>query len=259
MAKLGKMNSALRIRGSNLRFNSAIPGCSEGRGKPHSELLMKIFNKLYETYGPRHWWPGETPFEVMVGAILTQNTSWRNVEKAIDRLKARRLLNVKGIHRLKRKELASLIKSSGYYRIKADRLKAFVNFIVEGYGGSIEKMRRGELEVLRQELLHVNGVGPETADSILLYGLKKPIFVIDAYTKRILARHRIVLEKAPYDELQKLFMDHLPRDEKLFNEYHALLVHLGKTLCKKIPKCALCPLKAVEHTLAEKSSSPVVK
>jgi endonuclease-3 related protein len=125
-------------------------------------------------------------------------------------------------------------------------LKAFVNFIVEEYAGSIEKMKRGKLEVLRQELLQVNGVGPETADSILLYGLRKPIFVVDAYTKRILSRHEIISEKASYDEVQKLFMDRLPRDEKLFNEYHALLVHLGKTLCKKIPKCALCPLKGVE-------------
>jgi endonuclease-3 related protein len=208
---------------------------------------MKIFNRLYETYGARHWWPGETPFEVMAGAILTQNTSWRNVEKAIEGLKAKKVLDIKGIHRLKRAELASLIKPSGYYRIKADRLKAFVNFIFEEYGGSIEKMRREKIEVLRQELLHVNGVGPETADSILLYGLKKPIFVIDAYTKRILARHKIVSEKAPYDEVQKLFMDHLPRDEKLFNEYHALLVHLGKTLCKKIPRCDECPLRGIAH------------
>ncbi len=211
-------------------------------------LLMKIYDGLYRTYGPRHWWPGETPFEVMVGAILTQNTSWGNVEKAIERLKAKKVLNVKGTHQLKRTELASLIKSSGYYRIKADRLKAFVNFIVEEYAGSIEKMRRGKLEMLRQELLQVNGVGPETADSILLYGLRKPIFVVDAYTKRILSRHEIISEKASYDEVQKLFMDHLPRNGKLFNEYHALLVHLGKTVCKKIPRCALCPLQGIEHS-----------
>jgi endonuclease-3 related protein len=211
---------------------------------------MKIFNRLYEAYGPRHWWPGETPFEVMVGAILTQNTSWGNVEKAIQNLKAKKLLNVRGIHQLKRNQLASLIKSSGYFRIKADRLKSFVNFIFEEYGGSIEKMGRGKLEVLRQELLHVNGVGQETADSILLYGLRKPIFVVDAYTKRILSRHGILSEKASYDEVQKLFMDHLPHDEELFNEYHALLVQLGKTLCKKIPRCARCPLRGIEHRSA---------
>jgi endonuclease-3 related protein len=210
-------------------------------------LLIQIYTRLYEAYGPRHWWPGETPFEVMVGAILTQNTSWRNVEKAILRLKAKKVLNVKGIHRLKRAELASLIKSSGYYRIKADRVKAFVNFIFEEYDGRIEKMRREKMEVLRPRVLKVRGVGPETADSILLYGLRKPIFVVDAYTKRILSRHGIISEKASYDEVQKLFMDHLPRDGKLFNEYHALLVHLGKTLCKKIPRCDLCPLKDIEH------------
>jgi len=208
-------------------------------------LLLNIYRKLYKAYGPRHWWPGETPFEVMVGAILTQNTSWRNVEKAIDRLKARKLLNVKGIRQLKRTELASLIKSSGYYRIKADRLKAFVDFIFEGYDGRIEKMGREKMEVLRPKLLKVKGVGPETADSILLYGLEKPIFVVDAYTKRILARHDIVSEKVRYDEVQKLFMDYLPRDGKLFNEYHALFVQLGKTLCKKIPKCDRCPLNNV--------------
>ena len=193
MAKLGKMSSAFRIRSSNLGFNSAIRN-------PHSELLMKIYNRLYKAYGPRHWWPGETPFEVMVGAILTQNTSWRNVEKAIERLKAKKVLNVKGIHQLKRTELASLIKSSGYYRIKADRLKAFVDFIFEEYDGRIEKMRREKMEVLRPRLLKVKGVGPETADSILLYGLRKPIFVVDAYTKRILSRHGIISEKASYEE-----------------------------------------------------------
>jgi endonuclease-3 related protein len=184
----------------------------------------------------------------MVGAILTQNTSWRNVEKTIQRLKAKKVLSVRGIDELKRSQLASLIRSSGYYRIKAARLKAFINFMVREYDGSIEKMTRGKLEVLRQGLLSVNGIGPETADSILLYGLKKPIFVVDAYTRRILARHGIISEKAPYDEVQKLFMVHLPLNGRLFNEYHALFVHLGKTLCKKIPRCDICPLKGIEHS-----------
>jgi endonuclease-3 related protein len=195
----------------------------------------------------------------MVGAILTQNTSWRNVEKAIQNLKARNVLTVRGIHRLKRGELASLIRSSGYFRIKADRLKAFVNFLSENYNGKLERMMKEEVEVLRQKLLDVKGIGPETADSILLYGLKKRIFVVDAYTKRILSRHGIVSEKASYDEVQKLFMDHLPHDERLFNEYHALLVHLGKTLCKKIPRCDRCPLKGIEYNLVEKSNSHVVR
>jgi endonuclease-3 related protein len=212
-----------------------------------SAILMRIFQRLYGAFGPRHWWPGETPFEVMVGAILTQNTSWRNVEKAIQNLKARKVLHVRGINQLKRSQLASLIRSSGYFRIKADRLKVFVNFLLENYDGKLKRMMKEEVETLRQKLLHVKGIGPETADSILLYGLKKPIFVVDAYTKRILSRHGIISEKASYEEVQRLFMDHLPHKERLFNEYHALFVHLGKTLCKKIPRCDRCPLEGIER------------
>jgi endonuclease III related protein len=209
------------------------------------DIPIKIYRTLYQTYGPRHWWPGETSFEVMVGAILTQNTSWRNVEKAIQKLKGKGVLNPEGIHHLKRSELARLIKSSGYYRIKTDRLKSFIDFLFEEYDGNIKKMGRERLGELREKLLGVKGIGPETADSILLYGLKKPIFVVDAYTRRILSRHGIISEKASYEEVQKLFMDYLPRDEKLFNEYHALFVYLGKTVCKKIPRCEICPLRGV--------------
>jgi len=208
---------------------------------------MKIYRTLYRAYGPRHWWPGETPFEVMVGAILTQNTSWRNVEKAIQHLKAKGFLNIRGIHQLKKSELASLIKSSGYYRMKADRLKAFVFFLFKNFNGDIERMVKEDLETLRPKLLSVKGIGPETADSILLYSLQKPIFVVDAYTKRILSRHEIVSEKATYEEIQEVFMNHLSVDEKLFNEFHALLVHLGKTVCKKIPRCDICPMKNVRR------------
>jgi endonuclease-3 related protein len=206
-------------------------------------LLMKIYYILYKAYGPRNWWPGETSFEIMVGAILTQNTSWRNVEKAIQKLKEKRVLSPEGIFHLKKSRLALWIRSSGYYRIKADRLQAFINFLFEEFDGDLKKMGRERPGKLREKLLGVKGIGPETADSILLYGLKKPIFVVDAYTKRILSRHGVISEKASYDEIQKLFMDRLPLDEKLFNEYHALLVYLGKTMCKKIPKCNLCPLK----------------
>jgi endonuclease-3 related protein len=212
-------------------------------------LLMKIYSKLYQAYGPRDWWPGETSFEVMVGAILTQNTSWRNVEKAIQKLKEKKVLSPEGIHRLKKSQFASLIKSSGYYRVKADRLKAFINFLYEEFNGDLKGMGREKLGELREKLLRVNGIGPETADSILLYGLKKPIFVIDAYTKRILSRHGVISEKTSYEEVQKLFMGHLPLDEKLFNEYHALLVYLGKTVCKKIPRCDICPLLSIEEGL----------
>lgn len=208
---------------------------------------MTIYNRLYKAYGPRHWWPGGTSFEVMVGAILTQNTSWRNVEKAILRLKGQGVLNPEGIHHLKKQQLAALIKSSGYYRIKADRLKSFMDFLFEEYGGDLKRMRREGLEELREKLLQVKGIGSETADSILLYGLKKSIFVVDAYTKRILSRHGVVSEKASYEVVQGLFMDHLPHNERLFNEYHALLVHLGKTVCKKIPRCDICSLKNVRR------------
>jgi endonuclease-3 related protein len=208
-------------------------------------LLKKIYRKLYRAYGPRHWWPGETSFEVMVGAILTQNTSWKNVEKAIQKLKGKGILCPEGIHRFEEKELALLIKSSGYYRIKANRLKAFINFLYEEFDGNLKKMRKRELEALREKLIGVKGIGPETADSILLYGLKKPIFVVDAYTKRILSRHQIFPANASYEDIQKLFMDHLPRDAKLFNEYHALFVHLGKTVCRKMPKCDICPIKSI--------------
>jgi len=210
-------------------------------------LLMEIYHKLYKAYGPRHWWPGETSFEVMVGAILTQNTSWKNVEKAIQKLKAKGVLNPQGVFRLKRSQLAPLIKSSGYYRIKADRLKSFIDFLFGQYDGNIRRMKKERLEELRERLLDVKGVGPETADSILLYGLEKPIFVVDAYTKRILSRHGVVSEKAPYEEVQRLFMDYLPHDEKLFNEYHALIVQVGKMVCKKSPRCDSCPLKSIGH------------
>jgi endonuclease-3 related protein len=210
------------------------------------KILVEIYRKLYQAYGPRHWWPGETSFEVMVGAILTQNTSWRNVEKAIQKLKAKRVLNPRGIYGLKRSQLASLIKSSGYYRIKADRLKSLMDFLFEEYDGNLKRMKRKRLVELRKELLGVKGIGPETADSILLYALKKPIFVVDAYTKRVLSRHGVISEKASYEEIQKLLMDHLPLDEELFNEYHALIVQAGKMVCKKIPRCDTCPLEGFE-------------
>jgi endonuclease-3 related protein len=212
------------------------------------KLLMEIYRRLYVAFGPRHWWPGETPFEVMVGAILTQNTSWVNVEKAIRHLKEEGRLTAHGIHRLKRSELASLIRSSGTYRIKADRLKGFTTFLFERYGGRISRMKRDSARPLRVRLLEVKGIGPETADSILLYALGKPVFVVDAYTRRILSRHGIVSEKASYEEIQQLFVDHLRADEKLFNEYHALLVYLGKRVCQKIPKCDICPIRDIQQS-----------
>lgn len=210
------------------------------------KVLMEIYHRLFQAFGPRRWWPGETPFEVMVGAILTQNTSWRNVEKAIAELKAKGVLTPKGVHQLRKPELEKLIRSSGFYRLKAERLKRFVDFLFDAFGGDIERMKATDLRELRRRLLGLNGIGPETCDSILLYGLEKPIFVVDAYTKRILSRHGLVGEKASYEEVQRLFMDHLPTEEKLFNEYHALLVRLAKSYCLKKPNCAPCPLRTLE-------------
>jgi len=202
-----------------------------------------IYKKLYSYFGPQYWWPGETPFEVMVGAILTQNTSWQNVDKAIRNLKTHKLLIADKLYKLEQQKLASLIRPAGYYNIKAKRLKHFLNFLFNSYDGDIKRMSQVDKTALRQELLSVNGIGPETADSILLYALNKPVFVVDAYTKRILLRHRLIKEGASYQEVQDLFTRNLKKDAKLFNEYHALLVRLGKDFClKKKGKCDICPL-----------------
>jgi len=206
--------------------------------------LNLIYKKLYSHFGPQHWWPAESPFEVMVGAILTQNTNWQNVEKAMGNLKMHKLLNPHKLYRLPHKILARLIKPAGYYNVKAKRLKEFLGFLMKSYQGNLKKMSLDNLKELRSRLLSVNGIGPETADSILLYALEKPVFVVDAYTKRILSRHLLIKEDTNYEETQNLFMKNLKTDVRLFNEYHALLVKLGKELClKRRPKCQICPLK----------------
>jgi len=206
--------------------------------------LRNIYRKLYCRFGPQHWWPGRTRFEIIVGAILTQNTNWTNVEKAIRNLRQARLLNPRRMQGISLKKLASLIRPSGYYNIKARRLKNFVAFIFREYDGSLARMAREPLEILREKILSVSGIGPETADSILLYAFDKPIFVIDAYTQRIVARHPLVKGPLDYDRLQGVFMNHLPHDPKLFNEYHALLVRLGKEFCRKTRLlCDACPLR----------------
>jgi len=205
--------------------------------------LNNIFLRLSAAFGPQHWWPAENAFEVIVGAILTQNTNWQNVEKALLRLKEQKLLTPKKLAKVRVEKLASLIKSAGYYNLKAARLKFFLRYFLRNYGGSIRRMARRDLADLRQELLGVKGIGPETADSILLYALAKPVFVIDAYTKRIFSRHKLAKEDADYSWLQQLFTRNLKHDVSLFNEYHALLVKLGKDFCrKKNPKCEICPL-----------------
>lgn len=204
-----------------------------------------MYHLLCKAFGPQRWWPGETPFEIAVGAILTQNTNWGNVEKAINNLKKQKSLNAKTMHNMADKKLALLIKPAGYYNIKTKRLKNFLDFFTNHYKGSIEKMKTEDKEALREKLLNINGIGPETADSILLYALEKPIFVIDAYTKRVLKRHNVVSEKADYYELQEIFHKNLPQDTTLFNEFHALFVKLGKDFCRTKPRCEACPLKGI--------------
>jgi len=206
-------------------------------------ILLKIYNSLYNYFGPLNWWPGDTPFEIMVGAILTQNTSWSNVEKAINNLKKENLLEPRKLYRINQEELAQLIKPSGYYNIKARRLKNFVNIFVNDFEGSAEKMFSGDIRELRKKLLNLNGIGPETADSILLYAGKKPFFVVDAYTKRIFSRHKLISKDSTYYQIQEFFIKNLDRDVKLFNEFHAQIVMLGKTICtSKNPDCAKCPI-----------------
>ena len=209
--------------------------------------LLKIYNQLYNHFGPQHWWPADSPFEVMVGAILTQSTNWGNVEKAIANLKKAKLLNPRTIFDIRNSTLENSIRPSGYYKQKAKKLKAFVRFFIQEYQGSIKKMQAGKLSELRQELLAVHGIGPETADSILLYALDKPSFVVDAYTRRIGQRLRL-FKFDDYHKIKDFFEENLPKRVKLYNEYHALLVALGKYYCRPRPKCEMCPLKHLCQT-----------
>lgn len=210
------------------------------------DKLTDMYQRLYEHFGPQAWWPGETPFEVMVGAVLTQNTSWTNVEKAIDNLKRAGVMSLTRLSELPVNLLAEYIRPAGYFNLKAGRLQNLLAAVGQGYGGSLDAMLEEETEELRRVLLSVKGIGPETADSILLYAAERPVFVVDAYTYRILLRHELIPEDFGYDDLQQLFMDNLESDVRLFNEYHALLVCAGKEFCKKTaPKCSVCPLEGV--------------
>jgi endonuclease-3 related protein len=213
--------------------------------KSYKKILYDIYNILYKSFGPQHWWPGETPFEVAVGAILTQNTNWGNVEKAIGNLKQQKALRAKFLYDMPHERLASLIKPAGYFNVKTKRLKEFLSFLLNHYKGNMERMKEEEVHTVRHSLLNVKGIGPETADSIILYALEKPVFVIDAYTKRILVRHKLAPEQATYQELQELFHHNLPADVQLFNEYHALFVMVGKHYCKPKPRCRECPLEGM--------------
>jgi endonuclease-3 related protein len=206
--------------------------------------LLAIYQALLNAYGPQHWWPGDTPWEVIVGAILTQSAAWTNVEKAIANLRAAGVLSVEGIHGTTEDALAALIRPSGYYNAKARKLKAFADHLFAVYSGDLAVMLARPVDELRAELLGIHGVGPETADSILLYAANRPVFVIDAYTRRSAARLGLCDLAIRYDALRALFMDTLPRQASLFNEYHALFVRLGKEACRKRPLCSVCPLAA---------------
>ena len=212
--------------------------------------IHRIYHLLFERFGPQRWWPGDTAFEVAVGAILTQNTSWTNVEKAIRNLKGARSLSAKAIKGLPENGLAELIRPSGYFNQKSRRLKDFVGYLMTRYRGSMTVMARSGLNDLRHELLALKGIGPETADSILLYALNKPTFVIDAYTRRVLERHGFIDSTATYHCVQEIFHEQLDADVPLYNEYHALFVRLCKEHCsKRNPSCTGCPLERLPHSL----------
>lgn len=210
--------------------------------------LKKVYQALYHAWGPQHWWPAQSRFEMMVGAILTQNTAWKNVELAIRNLKKAGVLTVESIAALPREQLAALIRPAGYFNIKAKRIQHFTRWLMDKYNGNINRMFTTETEELRRQLLEVHGIGKETADSILLYAGHRPVFVVDAYTRRFMLRHRWLSEKNTYDEVADIFSGPFKgasahRQSALFNEYHALIVRLAKEHCRAKPDCASCPLK----------------
>ena len=205
--------------------------------------LMVVFDQLLARYGQLHWWPADTPFEVCVGAILTQNTAWTNVEKAIANLKTAEMLTPRALREVTAGDLAQLIRPAGFFNVKAARLKAFVDWLFARFSGRLERMFAGDWQELRRELLLVKGIGAETADSILLYAGGQPSFVVDAYTRRIFSRLGLLPTiETPYETVRNLFMVNLPADPPLFNEYHALIVEHAKTHCRFKPRCSGCPL-----------------
>jgi len=207
--------------------------------------LLDIFKRLHTCYGDQHWWPAETPFEMIVGAILTQNTAWSNVEKAIANLRAAGILDLHGLDALPRPSLESLIRPAGFFRQKAERLQQFTGYVVRHHTGNLDRLLSQPLQQLRDELLQRPGIGPETADSILLYAAGLPSFVVDAYTRRLLERLDLLPAPDGYEAIRALFMQQLPQEAPLYNEYHALIVVHAKERCRKHkPLCDDCPLRS---------------
>lgn len=230
----------------------SMPSAAPPRGRrrvpgPPRDLtksrLLRLYAALARRFGPQRWWPGRTSFEVAVGAILTQHTAWANVERALEALRAGRLLEPRRLAAVPEARLGRLIRSAGTFRVKARRLRAFVAFVRRRLGGRMAGLRGAELTGLRRALLAVPGLGPETADAILLFGGERPVFVVDAYTRRVLGRHRLLPPGAPYEAVRAFLESHLPSDPRLFNEYHALLVAVGKRHCRAAPRCEGCPLR----------------
>jgi endonuclease-3 related protein len=219
-----------------------------------NRILLNIYQRLMSHYGPQHWWPAQEPFEVIVGAILTQSAAWINVEKAIANLRAAEALSPGALRRLPRSEVARLIHPCGYYNAKAQKLKAFVHWLGEQYNDNLDKLFASNIDGLRQQLLAIYGIGEETADSIILYAAGKPTFVIDAYTRRIISRLGLAPHRNSYAAYQTLFMANLPADTGLFNEYHALLVRLAKNVCQPRPICQQCCLNVAKITGEDPSS-----
>jgi len=209
------------------------------------QALVDIYRRLFARFGPQHWWPAEEPFEVIVGAILTQSAAWGNVEKAIANLKAAGALLPGKLRRLPLSRLAKLVHPCGYYNAKALKLKSFAFWLGNHYDDDLDKLFANDTDELRRQLLSVHGIGQETADSILLYAANKPVFVVDAYARRILGRIGLTPAKDSYAGYQAFFMDNLPADTRLFNEYHALLIRLGKDVCRRRPLCSQCCLSDI--------------
>ena len=207
---------------------------------------MDIYDSLLSSFGHRNWWPADEPFEVIIGAILTQNVSWRNAKKAIDNLKEAKKLDPKALYESEPEDIAPLVKSSRFYNMKAVKIKNFMDFYFSEYGGDLEKMSDEDPTALRKKLLSVKGLGEETADAIMLYACDMPVFVVDAYTRRIFSRYGIFKGEPSYGEVQKYFMANLPRDTALYNDYHAQIVHLGHAICKTTPICDSCPIARME-------------